>query len=83
MQCVKGQIFTTNGCRVVYVRKLAQLFLNNLYRTENTLSGAWFYELLSVWSKRFLGPRTLRVVVKLKSLFAHTPNVGQLVFFFH
>ena len=56
---LRARFFTTNGCRVVYVRKLAQLFLNNLYRTENTLSGAWFCELLSDWSKTLFGSQDL------------------------
>ena len=29
--------------------------LKNLYRTENTLSGAWFFELLSDRSKTLFG----------------------------
>ena len=45
--------FTSNWCRAVYVGKLAHLILKNLYPTDNTLSGAWFCELLSDWSKRF------------------------------
>ena len=34
--------------------KIAELILMNLYHTENKLSGACFFELLSDWSKRFL-----------------------------
>ena len=45
------EFYTTNRCRVVYVGKIAQLILKNLYRTENTLSEEWFCELLSDWSK--------------------------------
>ena len=41
------------------LKKIAQLILKNLYRTENTLSGAWFCELLSDWSKAHFGSQDL------------------------
>ena len=57
---LKGaEFYTTNGCRAVYVGKIAQLILKNLYRTENMLSGAWFCKLLSDWSKKLLGSQDL------------------------
>ena len=45
------QFYTTNCCRAVYVGKIAQQVLKIFYRTENTLSRAWFCELLFDWSK--------------------------------
>ena len=45
------EFYTTNCCRAAYVGKTALLILKNHYLTENTLSGAWFCELLSDWSK--------------------------------
>ena len=35
------------------------IILKNLYCTENTLSGTWFCELLSDWSKTLFGSRDL------------------------
>ena len=57
----------TQRARVLYYQllqsnlswKIAHLILNNLYRTENTLSGAWICELLSDWSKLLFGLKTL------------------------
>ena len=49
------EFYTTNCCRAVYIVKIAQLILKNLYGTENTLSGAWFRELLFDWSKMLFG----------------------------
>ena len=52
--------------------------LKNLYRTENTLSGAWFCEHLSDWSKTVFGSPDLasgRKVEKLpKQLHIHSDN---------
>ena len=75
----KGPGFcTTNCCRAVYVGKMAHLILKNLYRTENTLSGAWFCELLSDWSKTLFGSQDLVSVHKFKkSVLTHTPSLGQ------
>ena len=57
---LKGpDLYTTNCCRAGYVEKVAQLILKNLYRKENTLSGAWFCELLSDWSKTLVGSQDL------------------------
>ena len=64
--------------RAVYVGKIAQLILMNLYRTENTLSGASFCELLSDWSKMLFGSQDFVSghTVK-KSVLNHTPMLGQ------
>ena len=59
-------------CRAVYVEKLAQLILKNLYHTENTLSGAWFCEKLSDWSKTLFGSQDLVSGHKVKSLYKPT-----------
>ena len=78
----RPQFFTTNGCRAIYVGEHAQLISKNLYRTENMLSGVWFCELLSDWSKILFGSRDLVSGHKVKkSIFTHTPTLGQLVFF--
>ena len=53
------EFYMTNCCRAVYVGNIAKLLLKNLNLTENTLSGAWFCELLYDWSKSFLGLRIL------------------------
>ena len=79
-QRVKGQNFnTTNCCRVVYVGKNVQLVLKNLYRRENALSGPWFCELLSDWSKTLFGSQDLVSghKVKKKSVLTHTRTLGQ------
>ena len=75
----KGSEFhTTNYCRAVYVGKIAQLILKNLYRTEKTLSGAWFCELLSDWSKTPFGSQNLVSGHKVKtSVLSHNPTLGQ------
>ena len=68
----------TNCCRAVYVGKIAQLILKNLNCTENTLSGAWFCELLSDWSKTLFGSQDLVSGHKIKkSVLTHTPTLGQ------
>ena len=61
------EFYTTNCCRAVYVGKIAHLILKNLYRTENTLSGAWFRELLSDWSKMHFGSQDFVSGHKVKS----------------
>ena len=72
------EFYTTNCFRAVYVGKIAQLILKNLYRTENTLSGAWFCELLSDWSKMFFGSQDFVSGHKVKkSVLTHTPTLGQ------
>ena len=59
-QRVKGQAFYDQWVKgSLCWETCLKLILKNLYRTENTLSGAWFCELLSDCSKRFLGLRTL------------------------
>ena len=71
------EFYTTNCCRAVYVGKIAQLILKNLYRTENTLSGACFCELLSDWSKTLFGSQNLVSGLKVKkSLLNLTPTLG-------
>ena len=73
----------TNGCRAVYVGKLAQLILKNLYRTENMLSGAWFCVLLSDLSKTLFGTQDLVIGHKVKkSVLTHTPTLGQCFLLF-
>ena len=49
------EFYTTNCCMAAYVGKIAYLILKNVYRTENTLSGAGLCELLSDWSKTHFG----------------------------
>ena len=68
-KCKGPEVSTTNWCRAVYVGKHAQLILKNLYRTENTLSGAGFCELLSDWSKTLFGSHDLVSGHKVKSLY--------------
>ena len=76
--CKGPELFTTNWCRAVYVGKLAQLILENFYRTENALSGAWFCELLSDWSKTLFGSQDIVSGHKVKkSVLTHTPTLGQ------
>ena len=53
------EFYTTNCCLAVYVGKIAQLILQNLYCQESVLSGAWFCELLSDWPKMLFGSRDL------------------------
>ena len=68
----------TNCCRAVYVEKIPQLILKNLYPTEITLSGALFYELMSDWSKTLFGSQDLVSGHKVKkSVLTHTPTLGQ------
>ena len=70
--------YMANCCRAVYVGNIVQLILKNLYRTENTLSGAWFCQLLSDWSKTLFGSQDLVSCHKIKkSLLTHTPTLGQ------
>ena len=62
----------------VYVGTIKQLILKNLYRTENTLPGAWFCELLSDWSKSLFGSHDPVSGHNIKrSVLAHTPTLGQ------
>ena len=70
--------YTTNCHRAVYVGNIAQLILKNLYRQENTVSGAWLCELLSDWSKTLFGSQDLVSghTVK-KSALTYTPTLGQ------
>ena len=58
--------------------KIAQLILKIHYRTENTLSGAWFCELMADWSKTLLGSQDLVSGHKIKkSVLTTTPTLGQ------
>ena len=57
------EFYTTNCCSAVHVEKL-----KNLYCTEDTLSGAWFCELLSDWSKTLFGSQDLVSGHKVKKL---------------
>ena len=60
------------------LKKIAQLILKNLYCTENTLSGAWFCELLSDWSKAHFGSQDLVSGHKVKkSVLTDTPTLDQ------
>ena len=55
------------------LEKNAQQILKTLDRTENTLSGAWFCELLSDWSKTIFGSQDLVSGNKVKkSVLTHT-----------
>ena len=55
----------------------------NLYRTENTLSGVWFCELLSDWSKTGFESQDLVSGHKVKkSVLTHTPTLDQYLCFF-
>ena len=57
---------------------IAQPILKNLNRTENTLSGAWFCELLSDWSKTLFGSQDLVSGHEVKkSVLIHTPMHGK------
>ena len=72
------EFYMTNCFRAVYVGKIAELILKNLYGTENMLSVAWFCELLSDWSKTFYGSQDLVSDHKFKkSILTHTPTLGQ------
>ena len=72
------EFYTTNCCRAVYVGKIAQLILKNLYRTENALFLAWFCELLSDWSKTLFGSQDLVSGHNVgKSVFTHTTMICQ------
>ena len=72
------EFYTTNCCREVYGGKFDQLISKNLYRTENTLLGAWFCELLSDWSKTLFGSQDLVSGHKVKkSILTHTPTLGK------
>ena len=74
------EFYTTNCCRALCVGKIAQLNLKNLYRTEKTLSGARFCELLSDWSKTLLGSQDLVSGHKgKKSVLTLTPTLGVLL----
>ena len=53
------EFYMTNCCRAVYVGKIAQLILKNLYCTDKTLSVTWFGELLSDWSKTLFGSQDI------------------------
>ena len=58
--------------------KNAQLILKNLYRTENTLSGARLCGLLFDWSKTLFGSQHLVSGHKVKkSVLTHTPTLDQ------
>ena len=71
MQRVNGQ----KCIRPIAVWKIARLILKTLYRTENTLSGAWFCELLSDWYKTFCGSQYLVSGHKVKkSVITHNPT---------
>ena len=72
------EFYTTNCCRAVYVGKIAQLILKNIYCTENWSSGARFCELLSDWSKMLFGSQDLVSGYKVKkSVLTHTQTLGQ------
>ena len=71
-------IYTTNCCRACYAGTNAQLILKNLYRSEKTLSGTWFCELLSDWSKTLFGSQDLVSGHKVnKSVLIYTTLLGQ------
>ena len=54
------------------------VFSKNLYCTEKTLSGAWFCELLSDWSRTLVGSQDLVSGHKVKeSVLTHTLMLGQ------
>ena len=62
------EFYTTYCCKAVglYTGKIAQLIVKNLYRTENTLSEAWFCKLLTDWSKTHFGSQDLVSGQKVK-----------------
>ena len=71
------EIYTTNCCRAVYAGNIAQHFLKILYYTEKSLSGAWFCELLSDWSKTLFGSQDLLSSHKVKkSVLSDVPRLG-------
>ena len=66
--CKGLNFYTIYCCRAVNSGTIAQLILKNLYRTENTLSGAWFCELLSDWSKTLFESQDLVGGHKVKKI---------------
>ena len=79
MQRVKGQNFIRPIAVGQFMfEKNAQLILKNLYRTENTLSGACFCDLLFDWLKTiFVSQHRVSGHKVKKSVLTHTPTLGQ------
>ena len=66
MQHTKGQNLMRPNAEGQLMLENCSTNLKNLYRTENTLSGAWFCELLSDWSKTPFGSQDIVIGHKTK-----------------